>query len=325
MEQDDSSSSESESSSSSASQSEAEPKNSMLAPADEADDEKRETVEEQPTLASQKSTSLVPPPSADSVAQTLRAEADNNRKLLDSLFTSGGDAWERQEVIDSDLEELVQQTAAHSVSNSGPQQDIKMADDDSSNEEGDYMPTQRQLPKSAAHDDEETDTDSSSDEFPAAASAQQAESTTQIHHKSLKEMFKPREEDAGFSLMADLELELELDDEFSLGLQPAPAPAAAAPTSIPTHALVLPTVALPLSATDEWRIDAEAPGLRPMFFPHANAMSVIPTHGFWRTETDEQIRARWEEKKGALTEDWKRRAKEAKKRGRRGGGTGDAD
>ena len=45
---------------------------------------------------------------------------------------------------------------------------------------------------------------------------------------------------------------------------------------------------------------------------------------FYRTESEEEIRKRWEESKGELTREWKRRFREAGKvRRRRGGGDGD--
>lgn len=43
--------------------------------------------------------------------------------------------------------------------------------------------------------------------------------------------------------------------------------------------------------------------------------------GFYRTESNEEIVKRWEEVKGDLTRDWKRRHREAVKSRRRRGGT----
>lgn len=42
-----------------------------------------------------------------------------------------------------------------------------------------------------------------------------------------------------------------------------------------------------------------------------------PMVGFFRTGTEEDIRKRWEENKGELTRDWKRRCREAGKVNRR--------
>lgn len=46
--------------------------------------------------------------------------------------------------------------------------------------------------------------------------------------------------------------------------------------------------------------------------------------GFWRTETDENMKSRWDRIRGELTSEWKRRGREARKqRKRRGGGADD--
>jgi hypothetical protein len=45
--------------------------------------------------------------------------------------------------------------------------------------------------------------------------------------------------------------------------------------------------------------------------------------GFYRTESSEEIVSRWEEVKGDLTRDWKRRHREAVKSRRRRGGIDD--
>lgn len=49
--------------------------------------------------------------------------------------------------------------------------------------------------------------------------------------------------------------------------------------------------------------------------------------GFFKTDTDEDIRKRWEESKSELTRDWKRRCREAAKvtRRKRGGVEGEAE
>lgn len=56
-----------------------------------------------------------------------------------------------------------------------------------------------------------------------------------------------------------------------------------------------------------------------------NFLALLPeAAAFHRTETEQEIRTRWEETKGELTKEWKRRFREAgKSRRRRGGGDGD--
>ncbi|KAH7104598.1 hypothetical protein BKA62DRAFT_748474 [Auriculariales sp. MPI-PUGE-AT-0066] len=264
----------------------------------------------------------------DSIGQSLRGEVSQNRKLLDTLF-SRGDTWPQQDAIDSDLEELVQKTDQQLVPGAVQSRRGAIGQDLSSSDESedsdlvtpraDVANQQPQNPLSYNGDDDDS-------EALEASRSPVLMAETRLQHRSLKEMFAPREEEAGFSLLANLDLELELDDEFALGLQPAIINAEETAAAAPAVAVVLSPPTMALSAADQWRFEAEAPGLRPMFFLHSNAMNAVPTHGFWRTDTDEQIRARWENQKGPLTENWKKRAREAKKRGRRGGsGVGDVD
>ena len=50
-----------------------------------------------------------------------------------------------------------------------------------------------------------------------------------------------------------------------------------------------------------------------------------PNVAFYRTETEDEIRKRWEESKGELTREWKKRSKEASKMSRRKHGGVKAD
>ncbi|EJD41754.1 hypothetical protein AURDEDRAFT_186366 [Auricularia subglabra TFB-10046 SS5] len=239
----------------------------------------------------------VPATRADPLAQTLQDETSRSRKLLESMFGGGEDEWRE---LDSDLEELMQS-----------QKPIAAPRGNADADDFETVPVDDEM------DEEAPSSESSSSEDEAVAEAE-PEAPEPAQSRSLKEMFAPREEEAGFSLMANLDLDLELDDELGLSLQApaaAPAPAPTVP-SLPQAA-----VALPPARMDEWRIDADAPGIRPLMFSIPTASAA---HAFWRSESDEQIRARWEERKGALTADYKKRAKEAKKRGRRGG-AGDAE
>ncbi|KAI9060938.1 hypothetical protein FKP32DRAFT_1577040 [Trametes sanguinea] len=142
----------------------------------------------------------------------------------------------------------------------------------------------------------------------------------------LKDLFAPREEDAGFSLLGHLDLDLELEDDLPFDVPtsaPAPAPASAPTQPLrtiqSTPAQVTRTAALDLS--------------KPLFFPSENAAmrrrALDPTNWrtwFFRTDSPEAIKQRWEESKGELTAGWKRRHREAiKSRRRWGGGAGEGD
>lgn len=140
---------------------------------------------------------------------------------------------------------------------------------------------------------------------------------------------------AGFSLLGHLELEDDLDlDEDILGLNLGPdkpiasVPVTALPTSFPPARRF---------QVAEFSVDTNAPLFFPLSLEDRGAqrtkvkdpLDIAKEKGwdwrtFCRTETDEEIKKRWEDTKGELTRDWKRRHREAvKSRKRRGGFGGD--
>jgi len=50
-----------------------------------------------------------------------------------------------------------------------------------------------------------------------------------------------------------------------------------------------------------------------------------PSSGFHRIQTEDQIRQRWEEQKGELTQGWKKRCREAGRIRKRRGKVGEGD
>ncbi|KAI5120190.1 hypothetical protein M0805_002656 [Coniferiporia weirii] len=155
-----------------------------------------------------------------------------------------------------------------------------------------------------------------------------------VQMTTLKDMFAPRAEDVGFSILGNLDLDLELDDVPDISAPPPPQYAPAAPyagrLTTGTGAPSIPPLHIPVLDTS-----------RPLFFPSSSSSSpatraagrVPPpdvldllrsrASGFHRTESAEAIRARWVARKVELTRDWKRRHREAVKSARRrGGGAG---
>ena len=139
----------------------------------------------------------------------------------------------------------------------------------------------------------------------------------------------------GFSLLGHLDLDLELDDELDIptftessALTPAPGP-----EHYPS-----------ITQTDSHPSHPQSQGFTydpslPLFFPIPSsqihlfprqkdittlARENVLSAGFYRTESADEIRKRWEEGKGELTKAWKRRFREAGKLRRRRGG-GDVD
>jgi len=163
------------------------------------------------------------------------------------------------------------------------------------------------------------------------------------HKATLKDLFAPREEEAGFSLLGHLDLDIDFDEDLPFlteqstqqPQQPTPAASILAPLPAPitlqTQTSQAPLVLDPKQA---------------LFFPilsqdhtggihRARQRDVFdlvkdngwnwrdPAVGFYRTGTEEDIRKRWEESKGDLTRDWKRRCREAGKVNRRKRGGAD--
>ncbi|RDB27670.1 putative RNA-binding protein P16F5.06 [Hypsizygus marmoreus] len=155
----------------------------------------------------------------------------------------------------------------------------------------------------------------------------------------LKDLFAPREEEAGFSLLGHLDLDLELDDEVPFLTMEPPVPQA--PVQEPEPALSFLVSSHPHPQSHVPQLNTK----QPLFFPHppssgtstkARAKDLFdvarenrwswrdPAVGFYRTGTEEEIRKKWEESKVELTREWKRRCREAGKvsRRRRGGEAG---
>ena len=250
--------------------------------------------------------SNIAPPSA--VDRELAEEKSQSLGLLQSLF-GDKDEWGGVGDIDSDLEEEMKRERRNADVTSGTDD----ADDTMDVEEQQLNPTPELSPQ------------------PSLGTTSKSEGTK----SKLKDLFAPREEEgtsiiqslhlgtdysllppAGFSLLGHLDLDLELDDDVPFDV---PAPVATVPAPSRPTAPIQPR----LSHAHITSLDNS----RPFFFPTGEGArrSVLdPTNWrtwFYRTDSPEAIRARWEETKGELTAGWKRRHREAiKSRRRRGGG-----
>ncbi|KAF8585283.1 hypothetical protein K439DRAFT_1660344 [Ramaria rubella] len=132
---------------------------------------------------------------------------------------------------------------------------------------------------------------------------------------SLKDMFKPREEEAGFSVLAglgDLEFDFDFDPAFEMDIATPIVPVPTLHTTVPNETPV---------QQGYLTLDSSLP----FFFPQPgnprakDLFSLARTEGweFGRTGDSDAIRKRWDETKGALTRDWKKRARDAVKSRRR--------
>jgi len=140
---------------------------------------------------------------------------------------------------------------------------------------------------------------------------------------------------AGFSLFGHLDLDLELDDDVPFPTTAAPnePPPVADQTLVASSSKSHPTTLAPATLAFDPK--------KTLFFPAASKPKGLkdifdvaqdkkwswrdPQAGFFRTETEAEIRARWEEEKGELTRGWKKRWREAGKVRRRKGGGKEGD
>ncbi|TBU47466.1 hypothetical protein BD309DRAFT_855893 [Dichomitus squalens] len=241
----------------------------------------------------------IPIAQSPAAGHDLVEENKQSLNLLQSLF-GDADHWGGAESLDSDIEVEDER--------SGP------------------APTTKELdPISVPVTDSDTamEVEETSEESIAPAAKVVPQQAGAAQKTKLKDLFAPREEEAGFSLLDHLDLDLELEDDLPFDV-PAPAPSAAP---------VQPLAAIQPPANHVFHTTTLDTS-RPFFFPvdHGGGKRNVhdPTNWrtwFYRTDTPEAIRARWEEAKGELTAGWKRRHREAiKSRRRRGGGNGgDAD
>ncbi|KZT10196.1 uncharacterized protein LAESUDRAFT_756380 [Laetiporus sulphureus 93-53] len=232
----------------------------------------------------------------------LLEEKEKYLGLLRSLFGDKDDDWGGEESIGSDVE----------MDNIQPQPEETPAAHLSTDDEGNDEEVQ-------ATTDAAMDLDLPVFAENYAADTQQEKPAVPVRKTNLKDLFAPREEEAGFSLLGHLDVDFEIDEDVDLNLHPKTQPAMEAQHE------VAPAVPSALAFDPN----------RPMFFPlppeeraHGLVRDAIdPTNWrswFYRTASDEEIQKRWEETRRELTSGWKRRHREAvKSRRRRGGGPGE--
>ena len=133
--------------------------------------------------------------------------------------------------------------------------------------------------------------------------------------------------------MGHLDLDLELDDDTldpafaaapiqTTDVEPPPVPISIVPSGKP-HARVALDASLPFffPLSDEARANNKNRTKDPLDVAREKGWD---WRTFCRTQTSEEIKQRWESQKVGLTQDWKRRHREAiKNRRRRGGGDGE--
>ncbi|KAJ6614139.1 hypothetical protein B0H10DRAFT_2221605 [Mycena sp. CBHHK59/15] len=242
----------------------------------------------------------------------LAAEKNQSLSLLQSLFGAQGGEWGGRESVDSDIDEEELLRIGGETAREDDTIEFVPMDVDSKE------------PKIVAPSLNPAET------TPPPPPQKKATQATK-----LKDLFVSRDEDVGFSLLGHLDLDLELDDEM----------VQAVPSGEPDEPLYAgaPQVATTFITPSQTHITLDPK--QPFFFPLPTSFSsgqglsstkarqrdIVDVAkdngwdvGFYRTETDDEIRAKWESEKVDLTREWNRRWREAGKvRRRRGGGDGD--
>ncbi|KAH9479173.1 Nucleolar protein 8 [Psilocybe cubensis] len=256
-------------------------------------------------------------------------EKSQTLNLLNSLFGQDDDDWIGQESVGSDIDadELVKG-------------DKMLVDDDRVDFE--IVPKNAPL-KATQHIESDEEEDEDEDARMDIDRKEPEKAVSPPKQPTLKDLFAPREDEGGFSLLGHLDLDIELDEDAPF--------LAEDPIAQQSHTHETYAPSIPVSQPYQQSQNIQAPlSLNPrqaLFFPlslsepasvRARQRDVYdiakdngwnwrdPAVGFYRTGTEEDIKKRWEESKGDLTRDWKRRSREAGKVNRRKrGGVDDAE
>ncbi|KAF8504185.1 hypothetical protein BU17DRAFT_58287 [Hysterangium stoloniferum] len=163
-----------------------------------------------------------------------------------------------------------------------------------------------------AIDAEMTDVASSQQHQELVAQAFESAPVEKITSRSLKDIFKPQEEQGGFSVIRNLvNLDLDLDPAFDFSVIDT--------TAEPVREVI------PVTQTSLQQPNITLDNSLPFYFPQPDIprvkdlFSIARAEGwsFGRSGDSETIRNRWDETKGALTQEWKKRSREAAKSRRR--------
>ncbi|KAG2126638.1 hypothetical protein BD769DRAFT_1461227 [Suillus cothurnatus] len=251
---------------------------------------------------------------------SLTQEKLTSLAFLRSLFGDGDEGWGGQESL-SDIED----TRLKGKGKAREPQTGTGMDVDEGDIEIEEVPVAKYKNMEIVSDSVTSPLNSQS--YPTSTSKPSAQSQKQT---KLKDLFAPREEEAGFSLLGHLDLDFEEEDILGISdlLHPTE----------PHYALPPHVVSAPLEQPQAHpTLDSNFP----FFFPlpptllsrssnkrntPRDIFSLFPREGkekdkdgepFSRTQTTSEIHSQWETQKGALTKEWKARWREASK-GKRG-------
>ncbi|TCD61804.1 hypothetical protein EIP91_007890 [Steccherinum ochraceum] len=218
------------------------------------------------------SSPAIPNPSIPKAAATLAAPSSDLREetkhtlgFLQSLFGSKGDDWGGEESAGSDVD--MNGVANAKVLDGADGEEIEIVpreivDVDMAVVQGDAISELEDEDVEDEADEGEDADEEAGEEQDVEASEKKPDTSQAVQKTKLKDLFAPREEEAGFSLLGHLELEDDLDlDEDILGLNLGPSEPVAPTFAVP------PSVAVPSSVRRFQAADFSVDTSQTLFFP----------------------------------------------------------
>ena len=192
--------------------------------------------------------------------------------------------------------------------------DVEMGDSDVAHESRRFNPAMQEEESDVKMNGSVSASESILPVKTAAAVISPASHNDRGRASDLTELFKPQEQTKGFSLLGDLELDLDLEEEDEDD-EMLEVPALSAQQAVVTHV-----------NTHRAASSNASSAKLPLMFPSLDAndrswFSILrrdsDVASFCKNKTDEEIQAQWKERKGQLTQDYKRRHREALKKKKR--------
>jgi len=276
----------------------------------------------------------------DPIRDTARAEKSRDLGLLASFLGedvsiaakptrgewAGFDEEDEDEVEDDEFEGVQPLRIRGGKGDEDEDEDME-----SSSEDSDSDSDSSSVSSDSDSDDESDDDDAEvkvTTPYPATATTSSASAPAPTPapgpartQSVLKAMFAPAPATSSF-LLGALDADIELDEELDIPLAPPPIKQAYEPAA----------ALQPLAASKKSHFDPDSS--IPLFFPTfgkggKDAMKEDTEKegyvGFWKQETDEEMKAIWENDKVELTRDWKKRYRDGKKQRKRRGGGNDVE
>ncbi|THU80943.1 hypothetical protein K435DRAFT_785238 [Dendrothele bispora CBS 962.96] len=286
-------------------------------------------------------TSSMPATASSTLSSDLQAEKSQTLSFLHSLFDSALSSSHRRETLgasidwdsDIDLDDVEAQVIERKSRADTDDDEFEVVPQDSESQSIRPVASQPNITEGTTDMDIDSAGSPSHEAKPDPQHQPSVPPTAKPPKSSaLKDLFAPREDEGGFSLLNHLDLELDEDVDLGIDFAPSAPAISAEPNQDPVPSFTAPTVLPSTSATTATNKNSRsrAPIVldpkKPLFFPRSISLAAgaqAASSPFYEKPTEEQIQQRWEDSKLELTRAWKKRWKEAGKiRRRKGGGIG---